>query len=157
MVRFGTMDWSFAPCLGLMSTPHLVSDFYGQIWNAGSQSAVGAILSENFVFRGSLGAETRGRNRFWDYVCGVRSALEDYRCDILECVSEGALAFAKMRFGGIHVGHFRGYRPSGLPIHWHGAALFRFENERIAELWVLGDLAGLDAILSSNGGKTSKL
>jgi predicted ester cyclase len=140
-----------------MTTPHLVSVFYEQIWNAGSQSAVVEILSENFVFRGSLGAEMRGRARFWDYVYGVRSSMADYRCDILECVSEGPLAFAKMRFGGIHVGDFRGHRPSGLPVHWHGAALFRFENGRIGELWVLGDFAGLDAMLSSNAVEASKL
>jgi predicted ester cyclase len=136
-----------------MTTPHLVKDFYEQIWDAGRQSAVAEILSENFIFRGSLGAEMKGRDRFWDYVCSIRSALEQYHCDILECVAEGPLAFAKMRFGGIHVGDFRSHRPSGLPVHWHGAALFRFEDGRIGELWVLGDLAGLDATLSSNAGR----
>jgi predicted ester cyclase len=140
-----------------MTTPLLVSDFYEKIWNAGSRIAVGEILTENFVFRGSLGAEMRGRDRFWDYVCGVRAALDAYRCDILECVSEGSLAFAKMRFGGVHVEEFRGHRPSGLPVQWHGAALFRFENGRIGELWVLGDLAGLDGMLRSNAGKISNL
>jgi predicted ester cyclase len=140
-----------------MTTPDLVSVFYEQIWNEGRHSAVGEVLSENFVFRGSLGAEMRGRAHFWDYVCGVRSALKEYRCDVLECVTEGSLAFAKMRFGGIHVGAFRGHRPSGLPVHWHGAALFRFEDRHICELWVLGDLAGLDAVLSSNTDETSKL
>jgi predicted ester cyclase len=139
-----------------MTTPNLVRDFYERIWNAGSRSAVDEILSESFVFRGSLGAEVRGRARFWDYVCAVRSALANYRCDILECVCEGPLAFAKMRFGGVHVADFRGYRPSGLPVHWHGAALFRLEDGRIAELWVLGDLAGLDATLSSNAGENAK-
>ena len=40
---------------------------------------------------------------------------------------------------------FRGYEPTGKIVHWLGAALFRFENSVIAELWVLGDLAWLDA------------
>jgi predicted ester cyclase len=130
-----------------------VSDFYERIWNAGDRSAVAELLSGGFVFRGSLGAERSGQDRFWDYVCEVRSALASYRCDILECVSEGQLAFAKMRFSGLHVGDFRGHRPSGLPVRWHGAALFRFEDMRINELWVLGDLVGLDAMLRSNAGK----
>jgi steroid delta-isomerase-like uncharacterized protein len=139
-----------------MTTPTLVSDFYRRIWNAGDQSAVGELLSEDFVFRGSLGAEMKGQARFWDYVCEVRSALADYRCDVLECVSEGQLAFAKMRFAGTHVGEFRGHRPSGLPVQWHGAALFRFEDGHIGELWVLGDLVGLDAMLRSNAGERLK-
>jgi hypothetical protein len=43
-------------------------------------------------------------------------------------------------------------RPSndGRPIHREGAAFFWFEAERIRELWVLGDLLGLDALLKSN-------
>jgi predicted ester cyclase len=64
-------------------------------------------------------------------------------------VSEGQQAFAKMRFSGIHAGALRGHRPSGRPVHWEAAALFRFEAERIRELWVLGDLVGLDAWLKS--------
>ena len=139
-----------------MTIPTLVRDFYERIWNAGDQSAVGELLSEGFVFRGSLGAEIIGRARFWDYVREVRSALTGYRCDILECVSEGQLAFAKMRFAGMHIGDFRGHRPTGLPVHWHGAALFRLEHGDIGELWVLGDLAGLDAMLRSNASEESK-
>jgi hypothetical protein len=42
------------------------------------------------------------------------------------------------------------YQPSGRATHREGAALFRFEAERIRDLWVLGDLVGLDALLKSN-------
>jgi predicted ester cyclase len=133
-----------------MSTHPLVVDFYRRIWNLGDESAILELLCEEFSFRGSLGTELKGHVPFWQYVCAVRAALADYRCDILECVSEGHSAFAKMRFSGIHVGDFRGYRPSGLPVHWRGAALFRFEDGRIRGLWVLGDLIELDALLKSN-------
>jgi predicted ester cyclase len=133
-----------------MSNHPLVVDFYSRIWNSGDESAVSGLLSAELSFRGSLGAELIGHAPFWKYVCGVRTALADYYCDILDCVSEGQNAFAKMRFSGIHVGDFRGYRPSGLPVHWEGAALFSFEDGRIRELWVLGDLIGLDAMLKSN-------
>lgn len=133
-----------------MSTPALVDAFYARIWNAGDVAAASELLADAFVFRGSLGAELRGRERFLDYVRMVRSALDDYRCDILECVREGDRAFARMRFSGRHVGVFRGFAPTHKPVEWAGAALFRFEHDRIAELWVLGDLAGLDAMLRAN-------
>jgi predicted ester cyclase len=55
-----------------------------------------------------------------------------------------------MRFSGRHVALFRGYQPTGEVVHWLGAALFRFEGEKIAELWVLGDLKGLDGLLDEN-------
>ena len=135
-----------------MSVPSLVTSFYDRLWNIGYETAMRQLMSTEFSFRGSLGAELKGHAAFWEYVCGVRTALANYRCDILDCVSEGQRAFAKMQFSGTHVGAFRGYRPSGLQVSWQGAALFRFEAGRIRELWVLGDLVGLDAVLKANSG-----
>lgn len=135
-----------------MSTPHLVEQFYSRIWNAGEHHATADILAEDFAFRGSLGSELNGREAFEGYVRSVRGALAEYRCEILECVAEGDRAFAKMRFCGRHTAEFRGYAPTGRLVEWLGAALFRFEENRITELWVLGDLAGLDARLE--GGRS---
>ncbi|MFN8062026.1 MAG: ester cyclase [Vicinamibacterales bacterium] len=133
-----------------MSTPAQVETFYARIWNAGDFDAASTLLTDSFLFRGSLGPELQGRGAFLDYVRAVRSALADYHCEILECVSEGDRAFAQMRFSGRHVGVFRGFPPTGKPVHWLGAALFRFEGAAIAQLWVLGDLLGLEAVLESN-------
>jgi steroid delta-isomerase-like uncharacterized protein len=133
-----------------MSTPALVSAFYERIWNAGDLEAASQLLAEDVRFRGSLGSELQGWDAFKDYVRSVRAALADYRCDILDCVSERDRAFARMRFSGRHIGTFKGYSPSGKSVWWMGAALFRFERGVISELWVLGDLAGLDAVLRAN-------
>lgn len=133
-----------------MSVPRVVEAFYERIWNVGDLEAVSELLAEDFSFRGSLGVERQGREAFKDYVCSVRNALTNYRCDILECVTEGKQAFARVRFSGTHVAEFRGYPPTGMPVHWLGAALFHFRDESVAELWVLGDLAGLDTILKEN-------
>ena len=102
------------------------------------------------LIRGSLGPEMYGRLAFCDYVRMVRSALESYRCHILECVTEGHRAFAKIRFSGTHVAPFRGHMSTGKTVHWLGAALFSVERQRIADLWVLGDLVSLDALLKES-------
>lgn len=133
-----------------MSTPALVAAFYEEIWNRGNVDASREILADSFAFRGSLGTDRLDRAGFVAYVGTVRTALAEYQCDILECVSEGNQAFAKMRFSGRHVGMFRGYPPTNKPVHWLGAALFQFDGDRIAELWVLGDLAGLESVLKAN-------
>jgi len=133
-----------------MSTPMLVEQFYERIWNAGEEHAASELLADRFVFRGSLGSSTEGREAFLDYVRSVRGSLAEYRCDILDCVSEGRQAFARMRFSGRHVARFRGHAPTGKLVEWHGAALFSFDRGVIAELWVLGDLHGLDEVLRSN-------
>jgi steroid delta-isomerase-like uncharacterized protein len=134
-----------------MSTPRLVKAFYERIWNVGDLSAATELLSDDFLFRGSLGDELQGREAFKNYVRSVRTALADYRCEILECVTEGKHAFAKMRFLGVHVAPFRGHLPTGRAVNWLGAALFRFNDQSIVDLWVLGDLASLDAMLKNDG------
>ncbi len=132
-----------------MSVHPLVEAFYARIWNAG-QEYVDDLLTEDFVFRGSLAAETTGRPAFMEYVYRVRGSLAQYHCEILACVTESPNAFARMRFSGLHVAPFRGYEPTGMPVQWDGAALFTFRGDLIASLWVLGDLAGLDGVLRSN-------
>jgi predicted ester cyclase len=132
-----------------MTVPLLVRRFYSEVWNDGNVAAVEDLLASGFRFRGSLGVELSGHAPFIQYVRDVREALADYRCDILTCVSEGDRAFAQMRFSGRHIRSFRGHEPTGRRVDWLGAALFRFEADRIAELWVLGDLARLDAQLSA--------
>lgn len=133
-----------------MSTPGVVSAFYERIWNSGDLRAAEELLAEDFTFRGSLGSELQGREPFKSYVRSVRTALANYRCAILDCVSENDRAFAKMQFSGTHVASFRGYPPTRKMVAWGGAALFKFEGMVIRELWVLGDLAGLDATLRAN-------
>jgi predicted ester cyclase len=135
-----------------MSVAKLLEAFYQRIWNEGDLAAVFELLTEDFTFRGSLGMDLRGREAFKNYVLSVRGALADYRCEILACVAEGPQAFVKMRFGGIHVAPFRGFAPTGRPVHWLGAALFSFSATAISDVWVLGDLAGLDALLIKNKG-----
>lgn len=131
-----------------MSTPVLVKAFYERIWNAGDLEAAEELLAPGLSFRGSLGAELRGRGAFLDYVRSVRSALSGYHCEIVECVAEEDRAFARMRFSGRHAARFRGFAPTGRDVTWAGAALFHFSGGVIADVWVLGDLAGLDAILA---------
>jgi predicted ester cyclase len=135
-----------------MSTHPLVESFYTRIWNAGDEH-VDDLLSQDFTFRGSLGTEAHGHREFLAYVRSVRGSLANYDCKILECVTEPPRSFARMLFFGIHVAPFRGFAPTGREVQWHGAALFTFRDGVIYELWVLGDLAGLDQVLKANAGQ----
>ena len=125
----------------------LVTRFYREVWEARAIDAVPELLHPEFRFRGSLGDETRGHAAFLGYVDKVHQALGDYRCDIEALVAEGEQVFAKMRFGGVHRDQLLGHPASFRRVAWDGCALFGFRDGRIHDLWVLGDLAGLQAQL----------
>jgi predicted ester cyclase len=108
------------------------------------------LVRDNFTFRGSLGQAKVGHEGVGTYVDFVHSALASYRCDILDLVVEDSKAFARMRFSGIHRGEFFGYQPTGKLVEWLGSALFSFDGEKVADLWVLGDVHGLLQLLEKN-------
>jgi len=133
-----------------MTPRQAVEAFYDRVWNRGDKAAIPELIHADFTFRGSLGLTMTGHAAFSTYVDGVTEALADYRCTILDVVSEGERAFARMRFEGIHRAPFLGFAPTGRRVEWAGAALFTLKSDKIADLWVLGDLQGLREQLQRN-------
>ena len=133
-----------------MSPQQIVQDFYDRVWNRLDKAAIPELIHPDFTFRGSLGPTMAGHEAFSAYVDAVTEALADYRCTILDLVTEGERAFARMRFEGIHRGPFLGFAPTGQRVDWAGAALFALKGDKIADLWVLGDLQGLREQLQRN-------
>ena len=127
-----------------------VKKFYEVLWDAHDKEAIPSVLHENFTFRGSLGHEKRGHRGFAEYVDMIHDALGNYRCIIDELVEEGDKVFAKMTFTGLHQGEFMGFAPTRKQVSWRGCALFTFEGDRIADVWVLGDLKNLEGQLMRN-------
>jgi predicted ester cyclase len=133
-----------------MTPRQAVEAFYDRVWNRGDKAAIPELIHADFTFRGSLGPTMTGHAAFSTYVDGVTEALADYHCPILDVVSEGERAFARMRFEGIHRAPFLGFAPTGRRVAWAGAALFTLKSDKIADLWVLGDLQGLREQLQRN-------
>ncbi len=127
-----------------------VHRFYERLWDAQDHVAIPSVLHPDCRFRGSLGQEKVGHAGFADYVEMLHTALGNYRCTILELVEEEKRVFAKMSFSGIHQADFMGRAPTGKRVTWQGAALFSFEGSLVKDLWVLGDLKGLDAEFERN-------
>lgn len=121
-----------------------VERFYRELWNRHDEAAIPALLHDDVTFRGSLGVEKRGHTGFAEYVNMVHEALRDYECTINDLVIEEPKAFARMTFSGIHTKEFMGYPSTGRRVSWAGCALFTFRGEKVSDVWVLGDLKGLE-------------
>ena len=125
----------------------LVRRFYLDVWNRWDDEAVDQLLAEDFVFRGSLGDEERGRDGFRAYRDRVRAAFPDFRNEIVELVAEGERAAVRLRCSGRHEGELWGTAPTGRSVTYEAAAFLRSRGNQLCEAWVLGDLDGLRARL----------
>jgi steroid delta-isomerase-like uncharacterized protein len=118
----------------------LVHDFYAEVWNAWSDTAVDRILDEEFVFRGSLGDEVRGHDGFRGYRDKIRAAFPDFHNDVTDVVVGDGRAAARLRYTGTHKGEVLGIPACGASVTYGGAAFFTAGGGRLREAWVLGDL-----------------
>jgi len=130
---------------GVTLTPQkeIVRIFYKELWDHADKSLIPKIFHRDFSFRGSLGPKLVGYEQFGGYVDYVTRALGDYTSDILAMVEEGDRVMAKLRFHGVHRKELFGVAPSGRHVWWYGTPLFIFENGKVRDLWVLGDIYGL--------------
>jgi predicted ester cyclase len=91
-----------------------------------------------------------GRNEFGEYVGFMQRTFPDFSGVVEEIISEGDKAFARLTWQGTHSGELFGVAPTRRRIQYAGAAVFKFRGDRIAEVWVLGDIYGLINQLKAN-------
>ncbi len=135
--------------VGPATSTQLVAAFYDSLWNKADETTAPLILDPELIFRGSLGYESHGIAGFLEYVRSVHAALSDYRCTIDRLIATESEVAAKMVFSGHHRATFMGFEATGRQVQWNGAAFFRIASDRIAEVWVIGDLDHLKAQLKS--------
>jgi steroid delta-isomerase-like uncharacterized protein len=121
----------------------LIRRFYEELWNAFDRRKVAEILTDDVRFRGSLGQERFGHSGFTEYMDMIETSFPDFTNDVEEIISEGDRAFARLTYRGTHRGTLFGIPPTRRRVEYAGAAVFRFRGEKIAEVWVLGDVHGL--------------
>jgi predicted ester cyclase len=126
----------------------LIERFYGELWNKWDDAAVDDTLSPTFTFRGSLGQETSGRQEWRDYRDAVRAGSSNFHNEIVEVVSDGRRAAARLRYTGTHTGLLLGMPATGRRFQYAGAAFFAADGRWLIGAWVLGDLHGLRRQLS---------
>jgi hypothetical protein len=127
----------------LSAQKQIVRRFYTKMWDLGDLSLIPKLFHENLTFRGSLGPVLIGHAQLAEYVRWVTSTLDGYTSDILALIEEENQVVAKLRFHGYQRKPLFGRLPTGKRVWWSGAAIFIFEEQKIRDLWVLGDIYGL--------------
>ena len=127
----------------------LVLAFYDELWNRWDDAAVDRVLAESFVFRGSLGNETRGRTEWREYRDLIRAGSSDFHNRVETLIVDGSQAAARLLYSGTHDGTLAGVAATGRRFAYAGAGFFTADHGQLTSAWVLGDLTALRAQLAT--------
>jgi len=127
----------------------IIEEYYDVIWNEKKLDQANKFLHSTITFRGSLGMRVEGINGFCDYAKMLFSAFPNLYHVIEDVVIEGDKAAVRVVYTGTHTGKLFGFEPTGNRIRYSGASFFKFENDKIIDIWVLGDLNALYGQLSN--------
>jgi ribosomal protein S18 acetylase RimI-like enzyme/predicted ester cyclase len=129
----------------------LVTRYYEQMWNRWDFDLADELIADEFVFRGSLGRQVRGREEFKSYMRLVQSVFSDFHNRIEHIVACGSDLVARLEYTGTHDGELLGIRPSFRRIQYAGIAMFHSGSERLLSGYVVGDrLTLLEQILGNS-------
>ena len=124
-----------------------------QVWNRANLDAMEEFYTPDFVLHFLPdGSETRGIERQREHVREHRESFPDWSEDIQRIVAEGDLVVIHYVSSGTQEGEWQGRPPTGRRVRLHEVSIFRIEAGRIAEQWLLPDVAGMERQLAGTGG-----
>ncbi len=127
----------------------LVRDYYDELWNKKNKEYIDKLFDDNITFRGSLNIETKGKKEFESYMDNVLSAIPNLYHGIEIMLEENEIVAVRAVYNGTHKGKLFEYEATNNRIKYNGASFFRFKDNKISDIWVLGDLTTLKGQLEN--------
>jgi len=121
----------------------LVRRFYKEVYVDWNMALVDEVVSPQFVSHDWPQGGPTGPRAFRDYYSAIRSAVPDAHYEVDDLIAEGDRVVVRWRLLGTHKGNFRGIAPTGRSITLKGIAIYRLEDRKLIERWVVSDLHGL--------------
>jgi predicted ester cyclase len=121
----------------------LVRRFYKEVYGDWNMALVDEIVSPRFISHDWPKGSPTGPQGFRNFYSAIRSAVPDARYEVDDLVAEGDKVVVRWRLLGIHKGEFRGIAPTGRAIALKGIAIYRVDDGKLMERWVVTDLYGL--------------
>ena len=120
----------------------LLRRFYKEVYVDWDMAFADEVLSPHFVSH-DWPEGMSGPKAFRDYYASILSTVPDGRYEVDDLIAEDDKVVVRWRLVGTQTGEFRGIPPSGRAIVLKGIAIYRVENGKLMERWVVSDLHGV--------------
>jgi predicted ester cyclase len=121
----------------------LLRRFYKEVYVDWDMALVDAVVSPRFTSHDWPDGGPTGPQAFRQYYAAIRAAVRDARYEVDDLIAEGDRVVVRWRLLGTHEGSFQGIAPTGRAIALKGIAIYRVEEGKLMERWVVSDLHGL--------------
>lgn len=120
----------------------VVEQFWESIWNNADVETAAGFLAKDVVFH-LFGESDSGVDAWKQSTQPYFTALPDFRATVDFTIAEDEMMTVKWTGSGTHQGELRGAAPTGRRVEITGVAIFRVEDQQIAEIWSQPDRLGL--------------
>ena len=117
----------------------LLRRFYKDVYVDWNMALADEVVSPRFASHDWPEGAT-GPQAFRKYYAALRAAVPDARYEVDDLIAEGDRVVVRWRLLGTHEGDFRGIAPTGHAIELKGIAIYRVNEGRLMERWVVSDL-----------------
>jgi steroid delta-isomerase-like uncharacterized protein len=129
----------------LESNKALIRRMNEEVWKKGNLEIVYKIFSVDFVQHFLPdSSETKGLDELRDHIRNHHRAFPDWTEEINLIIAERDLVAIQFTSTGTNGGSFLGSPPTGKQIRINEMSIFRIDNGKIVEQWLLPDLLSLN-------------
>ena len=125
----------------------IIHRFLQEVQNNHNLNIVDELMSpymiDHFYERQGLPQPENAVEAFKKFYSGMLSSFPDLQVVVHELIAEGDKVCTYKTFKGTHLGEFRGKEPTGKPISVDVIDIFRIENAKMVEHWVVADWMSL--------------
>jgi len=121
----------------------LLRRFYKDVYVDWNMTMVDEVVSPEFTSHDWPEGFATGPQAFRDYYDDLRKTVPDATYEVDDIIAEGDRVVVRWRLLGTHKGEFQGIAPTGRAITLKGIAIYRVEDGKLMERWVVSDLFGV--------------
>ena len=115
---------------------------YLAAFNDRDREALSDLLADDIVEHG-IHETLEGREEILEFLDRHFDIFPDYSGTTETMVAEGDTVTVQYTVGGTHSGEYLDVQPTGNAVEWTGMAMYRIEDDEIAEIWIEEDRLGL--------------
>lgn len=120
----------------------IVQEFIRDVWNGGDLDALDRLTTDDFVLHQLVARKDHDRESFLAFQESVLNSMPDFSIAIDDLITDGEDAVALIQMSGTPEKPLQAIQPTGKSFEVPVFHKYRFEEGRIAEIWVMADAMG---------------